>query len=209
MQEQEHMRNIEKARSTTTKPDTALQEMLNAIADSLSDLASSEDEDDDEDYSDLGKLSEDDEPGWVMGTISKTVQHCMESFRQKQMMLDELTQLGWGNVADYFSETDMMYRTTELKVPAVVKPQADIAAATPSPTTFGELMQSLNILPGQSPMPQVTSRQGSTQMRLGSEKHQADNHIVAFMPITVPDSSQLEIAMPDQPVSLYPCLWPR
>jgi len=76
IQEQEHMRNVEKARSTTTKPRTLFEEMLNAIWDSLRDLASSEaeedeeDEDDDEDDSELGKLSEDDEPGWVMGTIS-------------------------------------------------------------------------------------------------------------------------------------------
>jgi len=97
MQDQEHMRNVEKAQSTTTKPETTFEEMLNAIGDSLSDLASSEDEengedeDDDEEYTELGKLSEDDEPGWVMGTISKMVQHRMESFRQKQMRLDELT----------------------------------------------------------------------------------------------------------------------
>jgi len=59
--------------------------MLNAIGDSLSDLASSddeqdgEDEEDDEEDTELGKLSDDDEPGWVMGTITKTVQHRMES----------------------------------------------------------------------------------------------------------------------------------
>jgi hypothetical protein len=39
-------------------------------------------------------LSEDDEPGWVMGTITKTVQQHMERFRQKQMKIDELTQTG-------------------------------------------------------------------------------------------------------------------
>jgi len=57
--------------------------MLNVIGDSLSDLASCEDEkvgeddDDDEEDSGIGKLTEEDEPGWVMGTISKTVQHFM------------------------------------------------------------------------------------------------------------------------------------
>ena len=51
MQEQEHMRNVAKARSTTTKPDTIVQEMLPAIRDSLSNLASSEDEEDGEDIS--------------------------------------------------------------------------------------------------------------------------------------------------------------
>ena len=51
-------------------------EMLDAIRDSLSDVASSDVEEDGEDNEDTeqGKLSEDDEPGWVMGTISKMVQ---------------------------------------------------------------------------------------------------------------------------------------
>ena len=75
--------------------------MLNAIRDSLSDLVSSddgddgEDEDDDEDDPPGGKLSEDDQPRWVMGTISKSVQYRMERFRQKQMTLDGLRQPGW------------------------------------------------------------------------------------------------------------------
>jgi len=143
MQEQEHMMNFEKARSTTTKPEKTFEELLNAIGDSLCDLASSDDEqdgkdeDDDEEDTDLGKLSEDDEPGWVMGTISKTVQHRMESYQQKQRRLDELTQPGWGDAADYFHERDMKYGRTDLDVPAVVKPEGDTKAATLSPTTFG------------------------------------------------------------------------
>jgi len=185
---------------------------LNAIGDSLSDLASSddeqdgEDEDDDEEDTGHGKLSEDDEPGWVMGTISKMVQHRMESFRQKQLRLDELTQPGWGDAADHFRERDMKYGTTELMIPAVGKPQEDLTAATPSPTTFGELMQALDIVPGQSQMPQVMSRQVHRQMRLGSEKPQADNCIVPPMLAAVPDSSPIEIAKPVQPVSFYPCI---
>jgi len=212
MQEQEHMENVEKGRSTTTKPEITFEEMLNAIGDSLSDLASSEDEEDGEDEDDdeedtgHGKLSEDDEPGWVMGTISKTVKHRMETFRQKQLRLDELMQPGWGDVADYFREREMKYGTADLKIPAVGKPQEDSTAATPSPTTFGELMQALNIVPGQSQMPQVTSRQETSQMRLGSEKPQADNHIVPPMPAAVPDSSPIEIAKPVQPVRIYPCI---
>jgi len=188
-------------------------EMLNAIGDSLSDLASSEDEEDREDRDDDGEdtghgiLSEDDEPGWVMGTISKMVQRRMESFWQKQKRLDKLTQPGWGDAADYFREREMRYVTTELNVLAVGKPQTTSTAATPSPTTFGELMQALDIVPGQSQMPQVTSQQGSSQMRLGSKKPQADNHRVLAMRAMVPDSSQIEIANPVQPVSLYPCMW--
>ena len=94
------MRTVEKAQSTTTKPDRTFENMLNSIIDSVSDLATSqdeenrEDEDDDEEGSELGKLSEDDESSWMMGTISKMVQHGMESIKQKQMRLDELTQPG-------------------------------------------------------------------------------------------------------------------
>jgi len=86
------------------------EEMLVAIGDSLSDLASSDDgedgeEEDDED-TEQGNLSEDDEPGWVMGTITKAVQKRKERFRQKQMNLDKLTQPGWEDAADYFCERD-------------------------------------------------------------------------------------------------------
>jgi len=212
MQEQEHMGNVENGRSTTTKPEITFEEMLNAIGDSLSDLASSEDEEDGEDENDdeedtgHGKLSEDDKPRWVMGTIFKTVQHRMESFRQKQMRLDQLTQPGWGDAADDLCETDMQYGTIELKVPAVGKPQTDSTAATPSQTPFAELMQALDIIPGQSQMPEVTSQQRSSQIRLGSEKPQADNHIVPPMPAVVPDSSHIQIAKPVQPVSYLPCI---
>jgi hypothetical protein len=129
MQEQEHMENVEKGRLTTTKPEITFDEMLNAIGGSLSDLASSDDDEDGEDEVDdeedtgHGKLSEDDEPGWVLGTTSKTGQHRMESFRQKQLRLEELTQPGWGDAADYFHERDMKYGTTELMIPAVGKPK--------------------------------------------------------------------------------------
>jgi len=94
----------------------------------------------------------DDEPGWVMGTISKEVLQRIGSFRQKQMRLDELTQPGWGDAANYFCARDMNYGNAEFKVPAVVNPQIDPIAATPSPTTFGEHMQTLEIVSGQSQM---------------------------------------------------------
>jgi len=179
----------------------------------MSNLASSEDEEDgdaeddhDDEDTELGKLSDDDKPGWVMGTISKTVQHHMESVRQKQMRLDELMQPGWGEVGDKLRERDMKHGTTELKILAVLKPQTDMTAATPSPITFGELMQVLDVVPEQSQRPQVTSRQGSSQLRLGSEKPQADNHIESLTPDAVPDSSQREIGKSVRPVSIYPSI---
>ena len=210
MQEWDQIRNVEKARSTTTKPETTFEALLNAIGDSLSDLASSEDEvdlehdDDDEEDTELAKLTKDDKCGWVMGTISKMVQHRIESFRQMQMRLAKVMQPGWGDGADYFRVRDMKYGMTQFEVPPVVKPQTDTTVATPSPTTFGEHIQVLDIVPGQSRMLQVTSRQGTSRMSLGSEKPQACYDIVFLMPDTVPNSSQMEIATPVRPVSFYP-----
>jgi hypothetical protein len=41
---------------------------------------------------------------------------------QKQMRLDQLTQPGWGDAADYFRERDIQYGMTEWKVLALGKP---------------------------------------------------------------------------------------
>jgi len=105
MQELKDMTTAESVGATTRNAETTFEEMLNAIRDSLSNLACSNNEQDgedkdDDDNTELGKLSDDDEPGWVMGTISKTVQHRMESFRQKQMRLDKLTQQGWADASN-------------------------------------------------------------------------------------------------------------
>jgi hypothetical protein len=112
----------------------------------------------------------------------------MASFRQKQMRLDELIQPGWADAANYFHERDIRYGTAELKVPAVIKPQKDMTAATPSPTTVGDTMQTLEIVRGQSEMPAVTSRTESCQLRLGSEKQQSQKFIAVPSPSTVTDS---------------------
>jgi hypothetical protein len=126
--------------------------MLVAIGYSLSDLASSDDgqdgDDEDDEETQQGKLSEDDEPDWVMGTITKTVQQHMERFRQKQIKFDELTQPGWQDAADYFRERDKNYVTSELRVPAPVEPQSNDDAPPHPPTTFAELLESLDIVPG-------------------------------------------------------------
>jgi len=56
---------------------------LNAIQDSLCNIASSNDKkngeeiEHDENHSPLGKLSEDDKPSWVTGTTSNTIQQPM------------------------------------------------------------------------------------------------------------------------------------
>jgi len=110
---------LRKGGLTTTKLDTTCAEMLNAIGDSLSYLASSDDEEDGEDEDDEGedpaggKLRKDDEPSWVIGTISNTVRYRMERFRQTCMKLDELTRPGLRDAADHFGEGDKKYGTTE------------------------------------------------------------------------------------------------
>jgi len=97
-QEQDDMKHAEIAGLTYREPKKTFEEMPVAIGDSLSDLASSNDgedgEDEDDEETEQGKLREDGKPGWVMGTITKTIQQRMERFRRKQVKLDELTQPG-------------------------------------------------------------------------------------------------------------------
>jgi hypothetical protein len=193
MQKQEYIGNSQKGRKTTTKPVIIFVEKINAIGDSLSDVASSDDEEDKEDEDDdgedtqHGKLNKNNKPGWVMGTISKMEPHHMESFPQKQMRLDELTQPGWGDLAGSFLVGNMKYGMTELKGLTVEKTQTDSTAVTPYPTTFGELLHSLDRDPSQSQMEQVKSQQEISQLMLGSEKHQGDNHLVPPLPSAVPN----------------------
>jgi hypothetical protein len=194
---------------TSRKPEKTIQEMLVAIGDSLSDLASSDDredgEDEDVEETEQGKLSEDDEPGWVMGTITKTVQQRMGRFRQEQMKFDELTQPGWDNGADYFRERDPKYVTSELRVPAVIQPQTNDNALPHPPTTFAELLESLDIVPRIS---KGTSRPGSSHIRLSLVTPQSQLSIPHGEPAAEPNSSPLLKANPVEPVSFYPCIRP-
>jgi len=141
-QEQDDTRKVENAGLTNREPKKPFQQMMVAIADSLSDLASSDDgedgEDDDDEETERGELTEYDEPSWVMGTITITVQQHMEMFQQKQMKLDELTEPEWEDAADYFRETNKKYDTSKLSVLAVVEPPTDDDAGAHAPTTFGE-----------------------------------------------------------------------
>jgi hypothetical protein len=160
-QEQDDMMHAEITRLRTREPEKTCEEMLGAIGDSLSDLGSSNDgedgEDEDDQQTEQGKLSEDDEPGWEMGTITKTVEQRMERFQQKQMELDELTQPGWEHAADYFRERDKKYLTSEFRVPAVVLTQTNENTPAPPLITFGEIMESLDIVPGISQTPHGSS----------------------------------------------------
>jgi len=141
-----------------------------------------------------------------MGTITKPGQRRMESVRQKQMKIDELTQPGWEDAADSLLEPDTKYGTSELRVPAVVQKQSNDDAPAPLPTTFAELMESLDIVPGKSHRPQGTSRTGSSHVRLGPVKAQSISSIPSGEPAAEPNSSTLLNANAVEPVSFYPCI---
>ena len=195
---------------TKGEPEKTFQEMMVAIGDCLSDLASSDDgedeEDEDDEETEQGQLSKDDEPGWVMGTITKTVQQRLEWFRQKQVKLDEFTHLGWEDAADYFRERDNKYGTSALRVPAVVQQHTDDDAVTPIPTTIRELLEWLDIVPGISRRSQGTSLPGSSHIGLCSVKPQSNTSISGPEPAAERNTSPLLKAKPVEPVSFYPCM---
>jgi len=124
------------------------------------------------------------------------------------MKLEDLTQPGWGDLADYFRETGMMYGTTELKVPAVIKLHLDNEAATAASTTFGELMECLDIMPRISQMLHGTSRSGFSHMTLGSGRQQTNKRIASLPPDPEPNLSPILKAKLIQPVSLHLCIIP-
>jgi hypothetical protein len=91
-QEQDDIMHVEIAGLTSRESEKTFEEMLVAIGESLSDLTSSSNgkdgENEDDEKTEKGKLSEDDEPGWVMLINTRTVQQHMKRFRQEQVKLD-------------------------------------------------------------------------------------------------------------------------
>jgi len=83
-QQQEDTKKAENDRSTNREPEMTFQEIMDDIGDSLSDYASSNDgadrADENDEQTEQGQLRNDDEPSWVMGSVSKMVQQRMEKF---------------------------------------------------------------------------------------------------------------------------------
>jgi hypothetical protein len=161
---------------TCRDPEKTVEDMLLTFGDSLSYLASSDDaedgEDEDDDETEQGKLSEDDKPGWVIGTIIKTVQQWMERFRQKQMKRDDMTKPGWEDASDYICARDKMSGTSELWVPPIIQPQSNKDSLAHPQATFGELIESLDSVHGISQMQELTFQPRCSHIRLGSVKPQ-------------------------------------
>jgi len=78
-----------------------------------------------------------------------------------------------------------------LRVPAVVQPHINDDTPAPLPATFGELMESLDIVPGIWQRPQETSRPGSSHIRIGLVKPQSKWSIPSGEPAPEPNSSTL------------------
>jgi len=173
--ELDNITHAEIACLTSRDHDKTFEEMLVAIGDSLSDLASSDygvdEQDEDDIVTEHGKLSEDDEPGWLIGTITNTAQQRMERIRQKQMKLDALTQPGWEDAADQFRKQHKMSGTSQLRVSAVVPPQMNDHALAPPLTTNVALTVRLDIVLRILQKTQGTSRPGSGYISLARWRH--------------------------------------
>jgi hypothetical protein len=83
-QEFKDLKQAEIARLMNRELEKTFEGMMVAIGDSLSDLASSDDGEDeeveDDEKTEQVELSKDDEPDWVMGTIIKMVHQHMKRF---------------------------------------------------------------------------------------------------------------------------------
>jgi len=79
-------------------------------------------------------------------------------------------------------------------VPAVVQMLREEDTTCSMPKTFGEAMETVDSVPGIWQMLQVTSRLGSSQMRLGLPKPQTHKVILSLPPTLAPDSSMMQIS---------------
>jgi len=105
-----------------------------------------------------------------------------------------------------FSEWHMKDGTAELSVLAVVKHYTDTTAATPSQTSFGEHVQTLDFVPRRFQMLQGNCCAGSSHMRLGSEKPHLLKCISSLPPVVAPYLSQIKKSNLFKPGSLYLCI---
>lgn len=89
--------------------------------------------------------------------------------------------------ADFFCVWDTKCGTSELRVPAGVQLQTNDHAQAPPPTTFGQLMESLGIVPGISQRQQATSQPGSSHIGLGLVRPELESSIPSGEPTAEPN----------------------
>jgi hypothetical protein len=195
---------------TTRDSEMTFDKMMNAIGQSPSHLARSNDREDgenqDDEQTEQVPLTENDKPGSVMCPITNMVQQRLERFQQKQVMLDKLTPWGWEDAADCFYGRDKKYGTSRLMVAAVVQQHMVDDAAAPALTKCSERMEYLDIVRGVLQMPEGTSQPGTTHVKLHSVDSQLNISIPGQELATEPDSSPLLKAKLVEPESFYPCI---
>jgi len=205
------MKTAEKAELTTAKHEKTYREMLFAKGASLSGLKNSndgkdrDDEANDGENTEQGKQSKHDEPGWVMDTISKVVQHHLPSIQQIRIVAPWLDgtgmgERGWLHVWERYEVWD--YRNVGS---SSCQALTEMTAATPSPTTFGELMHTVEIVPVHWQMPRGTSWPGICQIRLGSENSQSYHWAGYLQPKSEQNSSPNLLLKAVEPVNIFPC----
>jgi len=99
----------------------------------------------------------------------------------------------------YVHERDRKYGAFELRVPAVVQPQTNDDCLAHPPTTFGEHMESLDIVPGISQRSQGTSRPGSSLISRSRVMLQSISSIPGGEPAAEPSWSTLLHPKPVEP----------
>ena len=91
-------------------------------------------------------------------------------------------------------------------MPDVGQPPTEHDAASSALSTFVGSMVTVDSIPRNSEMPQVTSQPGSSQMRLGSWKPHTHKRIPVLPSDTAPDSSMIKISQLVEPGSPYRCI---
>jgi len=121
------------------------------------------------------------------------------------MKLHEMLQWGWGYAADNLREGGKKYGTAQLNIEAVIQSQNDEVTVVPAMTSFVAVIETLDIDPRISQMPQGSSQPGSSHMRLGSTKSQSHKCIAFSLSDTGPNLLPINNMKPIEPVSFYPC----
>ena len=99
-----------------------------------------------------------------------------------------------------------MYRTTTLQLLAVLQPQMADDAASSVPATVGEPMENLDSGRRKLQMPQVTSRPGSSHMRIDSRKAQTHEWNTFLLPAPVPNWSPIQKSTQVERISFNLCI---
>jgi len=99
---------------------------------------------------------------------------------------------------------DEKYSRAKWTVSAVLLPLMKDDAGPSALTSFGELIDTVDMIPGKSPVLEGTSRPGCSKMKLRSGESQSHQGIASLTANQVPDWSPIKEANPVKPECHYP-----